>query len=194
MRARARSKHAAVAASFHRRGAAVAASHRDIRLNDVRIEDGTVRIIYDEHGTERRIEKINANLSLPHLIDPLTAKGEFDWKDKRVGFDLKLTSPADLAIARGKARACARYRGDRREVRRQYRDQAGFLRRRRARRQVAFDALAARLDAQGAADRDRASATASCRAISPGSLARSPSPRRASRWPMPAAKVRPSSR
>ena len=36
------------------------------------------------------------NLSLPHLVDPLTAKGDFDWKGTRVGFDLKLTSPADL--------------------------------------------------------------------------------------------------
>ena len=65
-------------------------------LNDVEIEDGTVRIIYDENGAERRIEKINANLSLPHLVDPLTAKGDFDWKNTRVGFDLKLTTPADL--------------------------------------------------------------------------------------------------
>ena len=65
-------------------------------LNDVRIEDGTVRIIYDANGAERRIEHINANLSLPHLVDPLTAKGDFDWKGMRVGFDLKLTSPADL--------------------------------------------------------------------------------------------------
>ena len=77
-------------------GAAFAATRRDIMLNDVQIEDGTVRIIYDENGAERRIEKINANLSLPHLVDPLTAKGDFDWKDTRVGFDLKLTSPADL--------------------------------------------------------------------------------------------------
>jgi AsmA protein len=77
-------------------GAAFAATRRDIMLNDVEIEDGTVRIIYDENGAERRIEKINANLSLPHLVDPLTAKGDFDWKDTRVGFDLKLTTPADL--------------------------------------------------------------------------------------------------
>jgi AsmA protein len=72
------------------------AGTRDIRLDEVEIEDGTVRIIYDENGAERRIEKINANLSLPHLVDPLTAKGDFDWKGTRVGFDLKLTSPADL--------------------------------------------------------------------------------------------------
>jgi AsmA protein len=71
-------------------------SHRDVMLKDVRIEDGTVRIIYNAEGAERRIEHIDASLSLPHLVDPLTAKGDFDWKGLRVGFDLKLESPADL--------------------------------------------------------------------------------------------------
>ncbi|HYB05565.1 MAG TPA: AsmA family protein, partial [Methyloceanibacter sp.] len=68
----------------------------DVMLDDVQIEDGTVRILYDENGHERRVEQINAALRLPHLVDPLTAKGDFDWKGVRVGFDLKLTSPADL--------------------------------------------------------------------------------------------------
>jgi AsmA protein len=88
--------HAAAPLRIIAAGAAFAAMRRDIMLNDVQIEDGTVRIIYDENGAERRIEKINANLSLPHIVDPLTAKGDFDWKDTRVGFDLKLMSPADL--------------------------------------------------------------------------------------------------
>ena len=89
-------KHAEAPLRVIAAGAAFAAPRRDIMLNDVEIEDGTVRIIYDENGAERLIEKINANLSLPHLVDPLTAKGDFDWKDTRVGFDLKLTTPADL--------------------------------------------------------------------------------------------------
>jgi AsmA protein len=89
-------KHAEAPLRVIAAGAAFGASPRDIRLNDVAIEDGTVRIIYDENTAERRIEKINARLSLPHLVDPLTAKGDFDWKDTRVGFDLKLTTPADL--------------------------------------------------------------------------------------------------
>src|SRR6478752_2183982 len=88
-------KHAAAELRVIAAGAAFAAT-RDISLDDVEIEDGTVRIIYDENGAERRIEKINANLSLPYLVDPLTAKGDFDWWGIRVGFDLKLTSPADL--------------------------------------------------------------------------------------------------
>lgn len=71
-------------------------SRRDVMLKDVHIEDGTVRIIYNAEGAERRIEHIDASLSLPHLVDPLTAKGDFDWKGLRVGFDLKLESPADL--------------------------------------------------------------------------------------------------
>jgi AsmA protein len=74
-------------------------SQRDIRLNDVRIEDGTVRIVYDNQGTERRVEHIDAALSLPHITDPLTAKGKFDWKSKPVNFDLTLTSPGELRNA-----------------------------------------------------------------------------------------------
>lgn len=87
---------AAVRPSFIAADAGGGSPRRDIMLNDVRIEDGTVRILYDVNGAERRVEHIDAALSLPHLVDPLTAKGDFDWKGVRVGFDLKLTSPADL--------------------------------------------------------------------------------------------------
>jgi AsmA protein len=69
---------------------------REVRLKDVRIEDGTVRIIYDAAGNERRVEHIEANLSLPRLTDPLTAHGKFEWKDVPTEFDLTLTTPADL--------------------------------------------------------------------------------------------------
>ena len=80
-------------------GAGGGTQRRDVVLNDVRIEDGTVRILYD--GTERRVERINANLSLPHLIDPLTANGDFDWKGLKVGFDVKLATLAELNTERG---------------------------------------------------------------------------------------------
>jgi AsmA protein len=89
-------KHAEAPLRVIAAGVAFAATRHDVMLDDVQIEDGTVRIIYDENGAERRIEKINAELSLPHLVDPLTAKGDFDWKGVRVGFDLNLNSPADL--------------------------------------------------------------------------------------------------
>lgn len=72
------------------------ASRREIRLSDVRIQDGTVNILYDDKGTVRRIERINAKLSLPSVTDPLTGRGTFDWKQQTVEWSLALTSPADI--------------------------------------------------------------------------------------------------
>ncbi len=69
---------------------------RDVRLKDVRIEDGTVTIVYDETGKERRIEHITANLNLPTLTAPFTGSGKFDWKEQTVDFSFELTSFADL--------------------------------------------------------------------------------------------------
>jgi AsmA protein len=69
---------------------------RDVKLKDVRIEDGTVNIVYDDKGTARRIEHIAANLSLPALAEPLTGTGKFDWKDQTVDFSFGLTSLAEL--------------------------------------------------------------------------------------------------
>ena len=73
---------------------------RDVKLQDVRIEDGTVLIAYYDKGTERRIEHIAANLSLPTITDPLTGTGKLDWKDQTVDFSFELTSPADLRQSR----------------------------------------------------------------------------------------------
>ncbi len=69
---------------------------RDMKLKDVRIEDGTVNIVYAEGGTEKRIEHISANLSLPTLTAPFTGHGKLDWKDQSVDFNFELTSLADL--------------------------------------------------------------------------------------------------
>jgi AsmA protein len=80
---------------------------REVRLQDVRIEDGTVDIIYDEKGTiydekgtERRIEHIDATVSLPALSDPLTATGKFVWKHQPVDFGVEVTALADLRAKR----------------------------------------------------------------------------------------------
>ena len=69
---------------------------RDVRLREVRIEDGTVNIVYDDKGTEKRVEHIAANLSLPTLTEPLTGTGKFDWKGETVDFSFGLTTVADL--------------------------------------------------------------------------------------------------
>ena len=69
---------------------------RDIKLKDVQIEDGTVEIVYDSKGTERRVEHIDAHVSMPTLADPVTGTGKFDWKDQTVAFGIELTTPSDL--------------------------------------------------------------------------------------------------
>jgi AsmA protein len=70
--------------------------HRDVKLKDIRIEDGTVNIVYDESGKERRVEHINANLALPSLTTPFTGSGQFDWKEESVDFSFEVNSIADL--------------------------------------------------------------------------------------------------
>lgn len=69
---------------------------RDLKLRDIRIEDGAVHIIYDAKGTERRVENITANLTLPALAKPFTGRGKFAWKGESVEFSFGLTSLADL--------------------------------------------------------------------------------------------------
>ncbi len=71
-------------------------ARRDVRLKDVRIEDGTVNILYDEKGKARRVDRIAANFSLPTLTAPLTGSGKFDWKEQTVDFSFELASVADL--------------------------------------------------------------------------------------------------
>jgi AsmA protein len=68
---------------------------RDVKLRDVRIEDGTVNIVYEE-GKARRIEHIAATLSLPTLTAPLTGTGTLDWKEQTIAFNFTLTSLAEL--------------------------------------------------------------------------------------------------
>jgi AsmA protein len=76
--------------------------HRDVHLKDVRIENGTVIIVYDgaDAGTERRVENINARVSLPSIADPLVGSGKFDWKNQTVDFSFDLKAPADLRAKR----------------------------------------------------------------------------------------------
>jgi AsmA protein len=69
---------------------------RDVKLRDVRIEDGTVNIVYDDDRTPKRVEHIAATLSLPTLTSPFTGTGKLDWKEQTVTFNFTLTSLADL--------------------------------------------------------------------------------------------------
>jgi AsmA protein len=69
---------------------------RDVKLRDVRIEDGTVNLVYDNDRAPKRVKHIAATLSLPTLTAPLTGTGTLDWKEQSVAFDFTLTSLAEL--------------------------------------------------------------------------------------------------
>ena len=76
-------------------------AERAVRLKDMRIEDGAVVIIYDgDESDERRIEHVNATLSLPDVTAPLIGGGTLDWKDQTVDFSFEITTPADLRAQR----------------------------------------------------------------------------------------------
>lgn len=75
---------------------------RELGLKDVRIKDGTIAIVRDDHnaGAPKRIAHITARLSLPTINGPMTGKGKFDWKDRRVDFSFEVATLADLKAKR----------------------------------------------------------------------------------------------
>jgi len=73
----------------------------DVHLKDMRVENGTVVIVYDDDaGNKKRIEHINVRLSLPAIAAPLIGGGTFDWKHQTVAFSFEVTTPADLRAKR----------------------------------------------------------------------------------------------
>lgn len=78
----------------------------DVRLRDMRIEDGTVRILNEAGQVSREIKHINASLAMPHIAEPLRSSGNFQLNQKTLDYDLTLTSagalradqPADVAL------------------------------------------------------------------------------------------------
>lgn len=68
----------------------------DVRLREMRIEDGTVRILDDAGQVNREIEHINASVAMPHINEPLRSSGSFQLKQKTLNYDLTLTSAGAL--------------------------------------------------------------------------------------------------
>lgn len=71
-----------------------------LAIRDLRIADGTVLIHSTRRAKPRRFDRINAALTLPEASAPLTGNGQFNWRNKAVGFDFALASPADLTEQR----------------------------------------------------------------------------------------------
>jgi AsmA protein len=63
-----------------------------LELDDVRIEDGTLRFTDERTGKSQEVKAVNVNLSLQSLLSPITANGDLNWQGEKIDFDGKLTS------------------------------------------------------------------------------------------------------
>ncbi|MEQ1669570.1 MAG: AsmA family protein, partial [Hyphomicrobium sp.] len=63
-----------------------------LQLDDVRIEDGTVRFTDERTGKTQEVKAVNVNLALPSLQAPLTVNGDLGWQGEKIDFNAKLTS------------------------------------------------------------------------------------------------------
>ncbi|HEY8194510.1 MAG TPA: AsmA family protein [Hyphomicrobium sp.] len=68
----------------------------DLRLDDVRIEDGTFRFTDERTGKVEQVNDVNAKFGLSSLASPLVASGNLGWHDKRLDFDGTLTDVANI--------------------------------------------------------------------------------------------------
>ena len=63
-----------------------------LQLDDVRIEDGTVRFTDERSGQSQEVKAINVKLALQSLQAPMTVKGDLGWHGEKLDFNAKLTS------------------------------------------------------------------------------------------------------
>ncbi len=73
----------------------------EIKLGDIRIEDGTLTYADAARGAQQRLDAINLSLQLPDLQSPLQANGSLDYKSKTVKVDLKLDKPLEVVHGGG---------------------------------------------------------------------------------------------
>ena len=95
------------------------ANVKDLELDDVHVEDGTLRYTDERTGKTQTISQLNAKLALKSLTSPLTASGDFGWTGEKINFDGKLTNarmvleekPAKLAFNATSKHITATYDG-----------------------------------------------------------------------------------
>jgi AsmA protein len=68
----------------------------DLKLDDVRIDNGALNYRDQRTGKASEVSAINVQLALAALSEPLEAQGSLAWKGKTVSFNSALTSLADV--------------------------------------------------------------------------------------------------
>ena len=77
----------------------------ELKLGDIRIQNGTLALSDARSGTERRIEEINLDVDLPDLQSVLAAKGSLAYQGKPV--ELALAMNVRLRCRKAAARRSA---------------------------------------------------------------------------------------
>jgi len=77
----------------------------ELRLDDVRLVNGTVSYLDQRSGEKNELDKITMKLSLPGLDQPFAADGSAVWKNEPVTLSLSLANPR--AFEDGKSSAAA---------------------------------------------------------------------------------------
>lgn len=71
----------------------------ELRLGDVRIENGTVYFSDARSGRSEEVSKINVSLTLPNLDSRFTGKGGVTWNGEAVELDISVEKPRALLTA-----------------------------------------------------------------------------------------------
>jgi AsmA protein len=67
-----------------------------LKLDDVRVDNGTIRYSDARSGSQHEIKSLNVSMALPAITEPLTAKGDMVWNGKPATFDAALTSVSSV--------------------------------------------------------------------------------------------------
>lgn len=67
-----------------------------LRLDDIRIVNGTLTYLDQRSGAKEQITGLNLKVALPSLDQPLKADGDLTWKAKKIALDLGVTKPRAL--------------------------------------------------------------------------------------------------
>ena len=75
----------------------------DLKLGDIRIENGSLVFVDHAAGSEERLEAINMTVALADIKSPLKADGSLDYKGQTIELDLDLAAPHDVLQGGGSA-------------------------------------------------------------------------------------------
>lgn len=70
----------------------------NVRLNDIAMRDGTIRITDERTGQKSEVSGVNVKFWLLSLQSPLVANGNLIWHDQRLDFDGKIENVSSLLM------------------------------------------------------------------------------------------------